>query len=209
MGRTTAVALILVVAFAGFGLVGGETRLRGTVASGATATPIPVNCTVWRATPDAPLGPDVCTSSVPWWTSWYSCPITPVHGERWTATRAGDKGLEAIPWVQAEPASSGLVGHLFFGSRPVHTGGRFPDGANAKVLWQSDRPLSGMHITATNIDGWGPAVTVVDAPEPTGYTQWPSSVDIPTAGCWRVDLRARAADGSDVAGSVTFVVIDG
>jgi hypothetical protein len=209
MPRTIVALLVCAAASAGFGLLVGRSRAVGTVAADPPASPVPMSCTVWRETPDAPLGPDVCTYSVPWWTAWYSCPITPIHGERWTATRAGDRGLEVIPWVRAEPASAGLVEHLFFGSRPLHTGGRFPDGGNAKVLWQSDRPLSAMKITATTIDGADQTVGIVDSPESAVDTQWPSLVDLPSAGCWRVDLRAYDRDGREVTGIVTFIAIDG
>jgi hypothetical protein len=209
MSRAAVGLMVVVVIFAGLALAGGDARLRGIAAPDPEASPAPVNCTVWRTSPDAPLGPDVCTDSVPWWTAWYSCPITPIHGERWQGTQAGDEGLEVIPWVRAEPVSAGLVGHLFFGSRPLHTGGRFHDGGNAKVLWQSDRPLSAMRITAVDLAGGGQPVTIVDAPASTGETQWPSLVDIPSAGCWRVDLRARDPDGREIVGSVTFIVIDG
>jgi hypothetical protein len=64
-----------------------------------------------------------------------SCPATPVY-------QGGSGYLSGIPWVQAQPTSSGIVGHLFYAQsattksgtyRFLHTGGGYPDGSATKI----------------------------------------------------------------------------
>ena len=153
-----------------------------------------------------------CTLSKPWWTAWFDCPVTPVEGGLWPARRAGDDGLARIPWVQAEPSASGVVAHLFSGSRPLHTDNHFPDGARAKVLWTFPRPVSRFAMTATDLGNPGTPLTIwevdADGTASDASDQVPTYLDIPSAGCWRVEVRAQDEAGEFMA-SATFVVIDG
>ena len=136
-----------------------------------------------------------------------SCPITPVY-------QGGPPNLfvtSAIPWFQAQPASAGIVGHLFFANVPnrsgvyrfLHTGGSYPkDGTSTKILWTIDHPhiLNQIQIDGTNLSsprmtfhqtinpGIGP--WAVPSPE-----QYPSIVVVPNPGCWRLQISSGIAKG--------------
>ncbi len=151
---------------------------------------------------------DLCLLSDPWWTSFSNCNVTPIQ----SVPFGGDTGLRDIPWVQAEhvkPRGFSIVGHQFFGNRPLPVAGVFPHGEQAKVLWTFDQPLAAFTMTATRLG--------VDSIEPvpitTGATygnaaQWPSIIALPAAGCWRADLAATTVDGDSFTGQVTFVVVE-
>lgn len=202
--RTGLVALGVVLA------LGAAVVLTAAAPAGTpqAASP-PVSCTIWRAANGSLAGPADCTFSNPWWQSWSDCPITPVHGERWLPDGADWGLLSDLPWVQAGP---GIVGHLFYGNRPLPVGGKFPDGSATKVLWHFTDMVEGLRMTATNLGAKQQAP--IDITSSTGpansapfSTEWPSYVVIPQAGCWRVDLSAKDEDGHPVKGSVTFIVV--
>jgi len=170
-------------------------------------------CTVWRtAMPGPVIGPEGCTQSDPWWTSWSSCEITPVHSEPYPDSTGGNAIFAILPWVQAENANAVIVGHQWYGNRPLHVGGKFPaESMNAKVLWQFAEPVRDLTITGTDLsDASATPVSIVTGPANTSpaSTQWPSLLSIPVSGCWRVDLAATDVDGNPVTGSVTYIVVD-
>lgn len=175
----------------------------------AAATPGP-DCTAWRQGGSSGTKPEVCTVSSPWWTAWSSCSMTPIHSELWAASSPEDTGLSRIPWIRAEPASTGIVGHLYYGNRPLAAGGEFPDGSRAKVLWEFDVPVRGLSITVTDTSGDAPPVVLIDATsESAPSSEWPSFLDIPAPGCWTVTLSATAEAGAEVKGHATFIVVSG
>jgi hypothetical protein len=157
-------------------------------------------------TDDPPLA-DSCSAG--WWTAWANCPITPVRNLGWEASRADDL-LARLPWIEAAPDRQ-IVGHLFYGNRPLPLGGTFPDGMNAKLLWEFARPIAAVSITATRLDPPEQSVTIIGArsDHPVGETQVPSLMAMPGGGCWRVEIRAEDRDGNAVSGAASFVVIDG
>jgi hypothetical protein len=135
-----------------------------------------------------------------------SCPVTPIY-------QGGPPNpfiTSALPWVQAQPTSSGIIGHLFFtgttaGSgtyRFLHTGGGYPDGSSTKILWTIDHPhiLNQIQIDGTNLSSAGmtfhqtidPGVGSWAVPSPE---QYPSIVVVPSAGCWRLQISSGLAQG--------------
>lgn len=179
-------------------------------ASAQPATPIDLGCTVWRTGADSPVAPESCSQSPPWWESWSDCAMTPVHGERWPLAPPSPNALTVIPWIQVEPATLGMTGHLFFGNRPLPVGGTFANGDNAKVLWITARPISRLTITADNPDD--PAADPVPVHDAggtgTASTQWPSVISLPSAGCWRLRLELTSLDGRQDIGNVTYIVVE-
>ncbi len=84
-----------------------------------------------------------------------SCEVSPVY-------QGGPGYLSGIPWVQAQPTSSGIVGHLFYAHstttksgtyRFLHTGGGYPDGSTTKILWMVNSPQASgpLQIDGTNL----------------------------------------------------------
>ena|SRR5665213_992300 len=130
-----------------------------------------------------------------------SCRATLVHT---TPFRRPD--LRDIPWLVATPASAGITGILFFrhlGAHGtgvyLHTGGRMPDGSTTKVLWliNNSEPGSTLKITGRNLTGSGTMHQTF-----TGSREVPSIVNIPTPGCWELQLRSGR-----VQGTVTMPVV--
>jgi hypothetical protein len=129
----------------------------------------------------------------------------PGHGE----------GLDQLPWVRGEPASSGLVALLWYWperwSRKhlrearIFTGGVAPEGYNVKILWaflaSSARGHGGAELVVAGhrLDGAGATRETFAAISYAGQQRAPSFasiIDIPRPGCWRLspttgDLRAR------------------
>jgi hypothetical protein len=127
-----------------------------------------------------------------------ACPATPI--------RTSDSPVAPIPWVQAEPSAAGIAGVLFYGNRPLHTGGRFPDHTAAKILWVVRHSGVGqqIEIAGQNLTGAGMVQQRADgvAPAAPGYREFPSIVELPTPGCWRLTLTSGAA-----MASVIFLVV--
>jgi len=176
-----------------------------------TTTSTTLGCTIWRTGAVNMADQPDCTLSEPWWNSWTSCGITPVHSEPWVMTYPGDQGLQNVPWIKLDSTGASAFAHLFYGNRPLHVGGEFPDGVNAKVLWQVDRIVTDLTLTATKIGDR--AQTPVSIPTyatnvASNASQWPSNLSIPTPGCWRVDLDARTTSGGAVKASAVFIVVE-
>lgn len=114
-----------------------------------------------------------------------------------------------MPWIAAVPTGS-FRGYLFYyGStawyREKRLGARIfttkrPRNFNPKVLW------------ITSARGYGLKVVIsgqrLDAPgsfsaSSNGYLEYPSYVEVPTAGCWRVTVTSGR-----VTGRVVFSAID-
>lgn len=133
-----------------------------------------------------------------------TCTPTPVY------FGSHDGGL-AIPWIAATPSTSGIIGYLFFAQvepankpeyyTPMHTNGKMPGGGATKILWQIQNPSATGEITITGKklfqSGSIFQQTFVEA-----SSGIPSIVDVPTAGCWRLDLQS----GSDQATAIFWVL---
>jgi hypothetical protein len=143
------------------------------------------------------------------------CQTTRVH---YTPHAGSEAGLAPYPWITASPASA-IVGHLFYYTAvkawlrarapglQIYAGGQTPNGrASMKVLWDFPRvktPLP-VRLRGKRLDGagsfvetWSPAGRTR-----TGPTQYPSIVDVPAPGCWRLTLTT-----STTVGSVTVLAV--
>jgi hypothetical protein len=120
--------------------------------------------------------------------------------------------LRSIPWLKAFPVSAGITAHLFYASgvkgkaAMMHTHGRNPGGRTTKVLWLIDNPADDNSITidGKNLTGHGKTHQVFPGAGGgiQGYDDFPSIVDVPTAGCWRFQVT-----GGAVRAAVTIRVV--
>jgi len=74
------------------------------------------------------------------------CHTTPIYLGHNTAIA----GLGEVPWLNAEPPSSGIIAYLFFAGpeasrnqayQPLHTGGRYLDGRSTKFSGSLTPPM--------------------------------------------------------------------
>ena len=136
-----------------------------------------------------------------------SCPATPVY--------QGGPFKDELPWVQAQPTSSGIVAHLAYSSAANGTyrlppkNGIFPkEGLYTKTLWTIDYPQANSEFL---IDGtllsdtshtFHDAGNAVISPNP--YPQlrnghiYTSYISAPSEGCWRLQITSGQARGSIV-----------
>jgi hypothetical protein len=138
---------------------------------------------------------------------YHGCPVTLAQTVPFEPGRRSS--LSDLPWIQAEPISSGITGHLFYAQgpqlvQPLYTNGQLPGGAATKILWMVENSHSGseLDISGTHLaPGQGSfQQTVPAATSPT--TDYPSIVDVPAPGCWKLTL----ASGT-VTGTVVFWVV--
>ena len=95
-------------------------------------------------------------------------------------------GLQDLPWAPASPAT--LTAYFFTG----HAGAPFlsagdtrPDGGANKVLWVGGGGAT-LRITAKRVDG--PAA-IMNFAFPASGGAYPSIINLPTEGCWLLDLE--------------------
>lgn len=138
------------------------------------------------------------------------CEATAVHYKPY---RGVENGLAPIPWIAASPTSAGLVGHLFYYDGfntwkrrqlprlHIYTGGQDPKGRiTMKILWELRRGSApGLSIRGKRLDGAGSF-----SQRQQGSVQFPSIVQVPQAGCWRLTLTA-----GKVVGRVTVIAVPG
>jgi hypothetical protein len=109
-------------------------------------------------------------------------------------------GTESLPWLQATPASAGLVGQLFYyprttwqqGSLPrarVYTGGKTPNGGTTKILWLAHGTGAGLVLVVRGkrLDHRG---SFTQSFSTAGGDEYPSIVRVPAAGCWQLQLTS-------------------
>jgi hypothetical protein len=139
------------------------------------------------------------------------CPATLVHYQPFAGV---ETGLAPIPWIAASPVSTALVGHLFYYDRGnvwkqkavsalhIYAGGESPDGrVNMKILWQLRRGSApGLVVRGRRLDRAGSLVLRLQG----GGVQFPSIIDVPSPGCWRLTLTA-----GKVVGQVTAIAVRG
>jgi hypothetical protein len=119
-------------------------------------------------------------------------------------------GVAGVPWIAS--TNSAFRGYLFYwGGTPwartrASKARIFTAKAhvkiNPKVLWVALEHSGGaLTIRGTRLDDRGSFSARY--PAAIGGRQFPSYVSVPTAGCWRVDVRSGA-----VHGAVTFAATD-
>jgi hypothetical protein len=137
------------------------------------------------------------------------CAATPVHSE--PLPKSG--GLSQLKWVQATPHRAGLVGMLFAFDKDISgdpprltlwAGGKAPGtGPNQKILWvirnRGETPT--IVVRGTQIGGTGGSFKqefhAVGGTDPVG-TSYASIVNVPHAGCWRLDVSSGRVKGAVV-----------
>jgi hypothetical protein len=142
------------------------------------------------------------------------CDSTLVHYTRYEGAAAG---LAQLPWIAASPASAGLVGHLFYydplnswkqkhlpGLR-LYSGGEGPNGRiSMKILWESRRGSArDLSVRGRRLDGSG-SFSQQLPPASSNQRQFPSIIDVPAPGCWRLTLTTGT-----VKASVSALVVRG
>jgi hypothetical protein len=144
-----------------------------------------------------------------------SCPATTVHYTR----HAGlGEQLGSLPWIGGSPAAQQLVGLLWYwpeawraegrAKATIYSGGRGPDGRTTmKILWiflapkARSAPGAGqVVIKGHRLDGAGTSWQRFVEISYRGQNGVPyaSTVDLPSPGCWRVDLSAGPLHASTV-----------
>jgi hypothetical protein len=124
----------------------------------------------------------------------------------------GGVGTESLPWVQATPSSAMIVGQLFYyqgtpwqrASLPrarIYTRGRTPTGGTTKILWHVRGRGDGLELTVygKRLDKRGSFTQHFPT---AGGDQFPSIVQVPSVGCWQLQLTA----GAKIA-RVTFLAV--
>ena len=120
------------------------------------------------------------------------------------------RGVAGVPWIAS--TNSAFRGYLFYwgGTRWARTRPKrvriFTTRAhvrvNPKVLWIAlGRSASTVSIHGTRLDA--PGSFTARYPAAIGGGQFPSYVEVPAAGCWRVAVRSGS-----VHGLVTFLATD-
>lgn len=105
-------------------------------------------------------------------------------------------GLDQNPWARAEPASAGILA-LFWGNPPYLAAGTHrPDGSANKVLWVSEAGSSSLQVAAHLLDR--PAAPVNFTFPASGF-EFPSTIDLPEPGCWRLDLTLSDGTTASIA----------
>lgn len=99
----------------------------------------------------------------------------------WTATAGPPTGL---PWVMS--ASGNMVGILF--GQPLRVAPR-DDGISNKILWISRSPREGqtLQIAGQRLSD-GKTANATEPADSSPGEIYPSIVDMPGQGCWRLDL---------------------
>jgi hypothetical protein len=136
-----------------------------------------------------------------------ACAATPVHGE--PLPQSGS--LSQLKWVQATPHRAGLVGMLWAFDKDIAgdpprlalwAGGKAPGtGPNQKILWViRNRGETGtITVRGTQLGGTGGRFKqefhAVGATDPAG-SLYASIVNVPHAGCWRLDVSSGRVKGS-------------
>jgi hypothetical protein len=109
---------------------------------------------------------------------------------------APDAGPSTNPWAAAAPSSSGIVAYFF--REPPGLVIAHEAGGGSKVLWVArGATASELDITARPADSPSASPLAIVAPaaaSPSGT--YPSSIDVPTPGCWQLDVAVGDAHGS-------------
>jgi len=131
-----------------------------------------------------------------------ACAASRVHYER---NREAGSGLTELPWIAGGRGPTRIVGYLFYygtsvlgdsrfnrsPSVAIPVGGTIPGetspAASAKILWITQGKASRrLLILGRRLDGQG---TYRHTEEAASSGSFPSIVELPSAGCWRLTLK--------------------
>jgi hypothetical protein len=112
---------------------------------------------------------------------------------------ASGSGLEGNPWLAATPASAGIYAILWSHRSPYLTAGSVTarDQSNG-ILWLSDRPATAaLEIVAHPAGAQSPTVRLtLGGPIPDPQPGYPATIDLPSAGCWVLEVSIGARQGT-------------
>jgi len=147
------------------------------------------------------------------------CPVSQV---RYDAYGGGDHSMDRTPWLAGRRAGSGLAALLWYWPREwthprrrgaaIYTGGEMPQGWSTKVLWAfvgpAQRGRGGRQLTVqgTRLDAPGSFTHRFGAISYGGQRRAPSFasiIDVPKAGCWRLDVSTTKLGASVVVRALT------
>jgi len=142
-----------------------------------------------------------------------ACAATPIHYE--PLPQSGS--LSGIPWVQGSPVRHGIFGILFgydaeLGTNfAFYTHGISPDGRVQKVLWIVRNRYAAGSIVIRGREIGGTATfrnrfwEVGDASaEPAKGYEYSSHINLPHAGCWRLNVQSGRAKATFVVRGVDW-----
>ena len=105
-------------------------------------------------------------------------------------------GLDGNPWARAQPASAGFVAYMW-APPPQLVVASGPDDPGTKVLWiNTVVPRGPLAITAHPAGAPSPTATFHIEPASAPDGNYPSIIDLPTPGCWRLELSLSGAHGT-------------
>jgi hypothetical protein len=100
-------------------------------------------------------------------------------------------GLAGLRWAQASPADAGITGYFFRPTAAILVVDPSLSGPSNKILWVTQGNLGGALAVAAHPAG--SAAPVVHFSFPGAGRDYPSEIDLPTAGCWELDLGSSGA----------------
>ena len=118
------------------------------------------------------------------------CGVTKIaHGAvpAWTAPAFAESSSRIPPWPHAVSERGNVVAIVF--GYPLRAGQ--PTNPANKVLWIMRLPRNGSPLTikARPLHANAPLVTIVEPADSSPGEIYPSYVNVPSAGCWRLSLR--------------------
>jgi hypothetical protein len=147
------------------------------------------------------------------------CPASQVRHDSY---RGGDHRTDRIPWLRGRPAGSGLAVLLAYWPQEwtrsrrrgatTYTGGEMPQGWSTKTLWtfvgraQKDRGGRELLLKGTRLDAHGTFTqrfAAISFEGQAGAPSYASTVDVPKAGCWRLDVSTAKLRASVVVRAFT------
>lgn len=134
------------------------------------------------------------------------CAASRVH----YAAIPGERGLSDVPWISTRGAP--IVARIFYyggatlGDERVnqseglvlYVGGRTPDGRATKILWTTSKGGRSLTISGRRLDGPG-SFRQSQSRAGAGF---PSIINVPQAGCWRLEVRTRKLHASAVVRAI-------
>lgn len=104
-------------------------------------------------------------------------------------------GLADNPWAPATPADAGIVAYFWYPPPGVIFASRSSQDA-PKVLWISHEQSGHLVIKAHPLGAASPVATFDVPPASSPAGNYPSGIELPSAGCWHLDLTIGSAQAA-------------